>query len=52
MSLLEVDALDTTYPSSPDLLPDPHLDIDGIEDLIGGLGQAPVRRDEPMKPVL
>ena len=52
MSLLEVGALDTTYPSSPDLLPDPHLDIDGIEDLIGGLGQAPVRRDEPMKPVL
>ena len=52
MSLLERDALDTTYPSSPDLLPDPHLDIDGIEDLIGGLGQAPVRRDEPMKPVL
>ena len=31
-------------PSSPDLLPDPHLDLDGIEDLIGGLGQAPVRQ--------
>ena len=59
MSLLEKDALDALDPSSPDLLADADLDLDGIDDLFpvtasaGGIGQAPMQhRDVPMEPVL